>query len=163
MLSHNLSDMSFCRHSFWQIYPLTFFWHMTYLLTFFCHFVWQSFWHLSWLSVWHSFWHLFWHFFWQSFWASLLTFCLLVEVRQRTLAVEDRGWSPGSRLKCGSEHWPWRIASGLAENTGLVGSRLGPAANTRGRRRKRRRWTDPKSNNTHLTGGIRKRRYTNKN
>ena len=74
---------------------------------------------------WHSSWHIFWHSFWhcilrlrsgREHWAQMVA----VEVRQRTLGSDGRGWGLAgttwrgwSRLSSGRERW------GLTGNTGL--------------------------------------------
>ena len=99
-------------HSIWHI-----FWHSIW------HIFRHMFWHIFWHSIWHSTWHISWHFIWHIFWHSIyLAFYLptwgpagntwrgysrlrsgrehwarmvVVEVRQRTLCVEGRGWAGG--------------------------------------------------------------------
>ena len=61
-----------------------------------------------------------------------------VEVRQRTLGVDGRGWGPAANtgrgwswLRSGSEHWAWMVVVEVRQRTlGVDGRGWGPAANT---------------------------------
>ena len=137
----------------------------------------QSFWHSIWQSFWHSIWHSFWHSIWHSICHFYLSYLLakelrspaantgrgwswlrsgsehwawmvVVEVRQRTLGVDGRGWGPAANtgrgsswLRSGSEHSGVIIVVEVRRGGG-GGEGEGAAAGV-----------DIKSNNPHLAGG----------
>ena len=69
---------------------------------------------------------------------SGIAFGIGVEVRQRTLGVDGRGWGPAANtgrgwswLRSGSEHWAWLVVVEVRQRTlGMAGRGWGPAANT---------------------------------